>query len=79
MDRPALQVVLVWVGETATNAFSCLVRKAWSRRKVRCFSSLGTSCVADEMQVFEVPLAPGTDPQVKLEVDSLSQTKRSFH
>jgi len=57
-----LVLALVLVREAAANSFPCFVRKTSARDEVRWFVSFGTSCFADDMQVFQVPLAPRTNP-----------------
>ena len=74
-----LHVVLVLISEAAANSFSCFVRKTIARYEVRWLGSFGTSCFADDIEMFHVPLAPRANPEVKLQVDSLSQTQRSLH
>jgi len=60
------RVVLVLVCEAAANSFSCLVRKTSTGHQVGWLISFGASCFADDVQMFHVPLAPRTNPEMKL-------------
>ncbi len=53
---------LVLVREATANAFFCFVRKTSARDEVRWFIRFGASGFADDMQVFQVPLAPRANP-----------------
>ena len=72
-------VVLVLVGEPAADAFACFVREATARDQIGGFVGFGPRCLSHDVQLFEIPLAPHTNPEMKLQPDSFSYTQRPLH
>ena len=67
---------LIGVCETAPDSFASFVRKRGARNLLGCFLGFSAGCLANELQMFEVPLtqgakqpAPwGNDPQGLMQI-----------
>ncbi len=71
--------MLALAGEAASDSFARFVRERRAGTKVGQFLAFGPGRIAYELQMFEVPLAPGADPQMKPQLYPLAQRQFSLH